>query len=89
MTLLKKKYKECINKCHSFSKYGKKCIQINSVKIQHERTTYMYQFIKYQGTCIERTPLNEPPHVKPNKVAVRPAKTQVSLGQSLRCALNK
>ena len=33
------------------------------------------------GDCNSKTkPLNEPPHDKTNKVAVRPAKTQISLG---------
>ena len=41
----------------------------------------------YDETWVHvRNPTNEPPHDKSNKMTVRPAKTQSSLG--IRCALD-
>ena len=44
----------------------------------------LIESMKLEKSLVEK--IYEPPHDKTNNVAVRPAKTQISLG--IRCALN-
>ena len=58
----------------------------NSINMKHKIVVccLLDFFYKWQGNVTD-IPLYEPRHDKTNKMAMRPAKTQISLGIRLRC----